>query len=856
MKFCLAFFFALIGLVTSRPQDYEDSLLCSEIDGYRCVPEENCLSSEGFLEDQIFSDFSAKTDGADKLQIRGQERAEDAICEPSNIGKGKISTTIRGAGDGLICCQEKNIQNEKAEDCSVYARDGYSCVPASDCSGVLSDPDSGPRKEVVSPVVIRSGGFGKEDAENAVCTSKKSEVAQKQFTPKTDGAGLLGPRSAEGDQVCCHQRDINEGDYVDGFEDDSIKFCAEYADQGYSCVPEDECQGELDPRSNIFEEELACAKPSETCCQKEKLIETDGRDVDPEPEFDLCSNYEKDGYECVKENRCSPPISSLNVRGADDDAKNALCRDSPAPGKGEPDIGALFVRDGQSEVCCYSDHILQEIPKVTQKCSIYARDRFQCVDELQCLDSTLFNSDGGLTVDIRDDLNENDYAPHLATCDVANQVCCLNILQEPIIEERCSDSSGYKCLPVTKCNLEEPVAQKTAPRGVTVLDIRSGGFLDVDHLYSLCEGDDEICCEPEKQIKEKEKPIVVLKKKKDQPQCGRHNVNGLGVRVLGPQDDEYATHFGEWPHVCILMKINSVGKDEFIGGASLISPGIVITAAHKVNGLDPKIIKVRCGDWNVKKTEDEYKKHQDRRVETISIHPRYSGIEKVHNDAALLHVKRDFELDSHLDTICLPQYPDDRNRNYDQTKFDCSVQGFGKSAFGPEGRFQEFMRQINLPIVKNSECQQKLRKTRLPDNFNLHDSFLCAGGAEEGGQDACEGDGGGPLVCRQGDRYVLAGIVAWGIGCGKPDVPGVYAAVSDVICWIDWVTKCKHGNEYASFYDYPQCANWIDKEISSLEGNSEDKKYLSRVKIMKKTCENEGKIQPKKVLVRSGTLRS
>ena len=90
MKFCLAFFFALIGLVTSRPQDfdYEDSLLCSEIDGYRCVPEENCLSSEGFLEDQIFSEFSAPTDGADKLQIRGQERAEDAICEPSNIGRG------------------------------------------------------------------------------------------------------------------------------------------------------------------------------------------------------------------------------------------------------------------------------------------------------------------------------------------------------------------------------------------------------------------------------------------------------------------------------------------------------------------------------------------------------------------------------------------------------------------------------------------------------------------------------------------------------------------------------------------------------------------------------------------------
>ena len=64
----------------------------------------------------------------------------------------------------------------------------------------------------------------------------------------------------------------------------------------------------------------------------------------------------------------------------------------------------------------------------------------------------------------------------------------------------------------------------------------------------------------------------------------------------------------------------------FLGGASLIASGIVITAAHKVNGLQPKQIKVRCGDWNVK-NPDEYKKHQDRRVDTISVHPRYSGKE-------------------------------------------------------------------------------------------------------------------------------------------------------------------------------------------------------------------------------------
>ena len=73
-------------------------------------------------------------------------------------GNGRITTSIRGAGDGLICCQEKNIQNypRKAEDCSVFARDGYKCVPNSQCG--RGPPDSGPRNE--KPVVIRYGNLG------------------------------------------------------------------------------------------------------------------------------------------------------------------------------------------------------------------------------------------------------------------------------------------------------------------------------------------------------------------------------------------------------------------------------------------------------------------------------------------------------------------------------------------------------------------------------------------------------------------------------------------------------------------------------------------------------------------------
>ena len=64
---------------------------------------------------------------------------------------------------------------------------------------------------------------------------------------------------------------------------------------------------------------------------------------------------------------------------------------------------------------------------------------------------------------------------------------------------------------------------------------------------------------------------------------------------------------------------------------------------------------------------------------------------------------------------------------------------------GSTGEFQTTLHKVDLPIVDSASCQASLRTTRLGQAFQLHPSFICAGG--QANKDTCQKDGGGPLVC-------------------------------------------------------------------------------------------------------------
>lgn len=154
------------------------------------------------------------------------------------------------------------------------------------------------------------------------------------------------------------------------------------------------------------------------------------------------------------------------------------------------------------------------------------------------------------------------------------------------------------------------------------------------------------------------------------------------------------------------------------------------------------------------------------------------------NDIALLILNHPIEMNERINTICIPP----PGIVFDEK--DCAVGLWKNNIFSST---IPYVFKLKLPIVPREDCVQALRNTRLGSYFQLHQSFLCAGGKNN--KDACVGDGGNSLVCpiaNQPGRYHQAGIVSWGVGCGDDNVPGVYVNLAKYRNWIDKMMLFNH----------------------------------------------------------------
>ncbi|MEM8862827.1 MAG: serine protease [Chloroflexota bacterium] len=217
----------------------------------------------------------------------------------------------------------------------------------------------------------------------------------------------------------------------------------------------------------------------------------------------------------------------------------------------------------------------------------------------------------------------------------------------------------------------------------------------------------------------------------------------------------------------------------------------ILTAAHCVNhavadgSSDPtSALTVLSGSRKV----NDVGEGVIQKVEKIYVHPDYDEF-TLENDIALLHLEISPKVfDGNLATdpirlsIRLPRQEDFNWLNRDFTALN--VAGWGTPAEGSVTTVINLQR-VQVPLFNHGLCQ---------DNYGFFgdqvtDTMLCAGFIS-GEFDACQGDSGGPIFYRPTElsqfssQPILVGVVSWGRGCGRADLPGIYTSVSHFLPWL------------------------------------------------------------------------
>lgn len=224
---------------------------------------------------------------------------------------------------------------------------------------------------------------------------------------------------------------------------------------------------------------------------------------------------------------------------------------------------------------------------------------------------------------------------------------------------------------------------------------------------------------------------------------GASERTGFRLAIVGGQEVDIE----DFPHTVSVRLY-----DQHICGGSILSPTVVLTAAHCVDGADRTRSSVRAGNshnaygtsYPVAETHTHH--HYDR--DTIDY------------DVAILKLANSLIVDSGVQPVPLAT-------TVTPAGSTAWVSGWG--ALVPGGGPSSSLRAVDVAIVSEADCIRAYA--------GITPRMLCA---QAPGHDACQGDSGGPLIV----DGRLVGVVSWGYGCAHAEYPGVYADVAALYDWI------------------------------------------------------------------------
>jgi len=205
-------------------------------------------------------------------------------------------------------------------------------------------------------------------------------------------------------------------------------------------------------------------------------------------------------------------------------------------------------------------------------------------------------------------------------------------------------------------------------------------------------------------------------------------------------------------------------------GGSIYNSYTIITAAHCCNHFEGgeqfqdqlERTRISAGLINI----DDTINGQERSVKSYLIHPDYNATVNHHNNICLLTLDSDLELNDNVKAIAL-------NDKDIGAGTKCNVSGWGTLVAG--GDVADILQFVEVYLWSTDQCNKAFE-----NYFTQIDprAEICA---YDELKDSCQGDSGGPFIC----NGKLAGVVSWGYGCARPDLPGVYTNVKTYVDWIE-----------------------------------------------------------------------
>ncbi|XP_067123352.1 transmembrane protease serine 9-like [Centruroides vittatus] len=250
------------------------------------------------------------------------------------------------------------------------------------------------------------------------------------------------------------------------------------------------------------------------------------------------------------------------------------------------------------------------------------------------------------------------------------------------------------------------------------------------------------------------------------PACGKVYIRNS--KIIGGENAELGNQ--PW-HVAIVKR--SLFSTKISCGGALIHQKWVLTAAHCVYRSPASSLRIRVGEYDTKSRSKDYPP-EDYGVKRKIVNEEYEAL-SYKNDIALLELSHPVAFRKHIIPVCLPKFDD----NY--TGEMATVTGWGRTDFKKK-LIPNVLQKVKVEVLDSEECQKWLEKAgRKETVFN---TMVCAG-YKDGGKDSCQGDSGGPLTVKKNGVATLIGLVSWGVGCARPNLPGVYTKISHYINWIN-----------------------------------------------------------------------